>query len=95
MENKTLKGLAIIFLLFWVSVGVRYSHLDRPLGIHNENASAHVLVTLKSYDRNPISEHYFLPIYNYNNPNDKYINNMPPSSIMTKDGNYIYTSFPV
>lgn len=83
---------AFIFILA-LSLLVRAPHLERPLGIHGENASAHVLVTLKSYEQNAFSEHYFLPIYSYGAVTDKHINNMPPSSLETESGSYIYTSF--
>ena len=88
------KPLLLIIIAFLISLVVRYPYLSRDLGIHNENATAHVLVTLKSYEQNPVSSHYFLPIYSYGKSVDKYINNMPPSSLLTDDGSYIYTSFP-
>lgn len=97
MEKYNFKfssALLIMFAVVFISLIVRSPHLTRPLGIHGENASSHVLVTILSYEANPIESHYFLPIYQLGNPNDKYINNMPPSSIMTDQGNHIYTSFP-
>ena len=75
---------------------IRVIFITRPLGIHNENASAHVLVTLKSLKQHSASDSKLLPIYNFSGKQNKNINNMPPSSIKGKDNHlYTYVSFPV
>lgn len=91
--KKNITPITVISIAFLISVVIRYPHLTRELGIHNENATAHVLVTLKSYQQNPLKEHFFLPIYSYGQDINKFINNMPPSSLATETGSYIYTSF--
>ena len=86
--------LVIAVLAIVVSLIVRAPHLTRALGIHGENASSHVLITLKSYEQNPVNEHYFLPIYQYAGAPNADINNMPPASLKTEHGHHIYVSFP-
>lgn len=84
---KFKKALLFMLAIVLFSLTARSAQLTRPLGIHGENASSHVLVTMLSYENNSIESHYFLPIYQLGNSYDRYINNMSPLSLMTDQGN--------
>ena len=84
----------ILFILFFIFLYIRIPHLKQPLGMHNQNASAHVLVTMEAMRQNSFNDHCLLPIYTYSSKCDKWVNDMPPSSISDDEGNYFYTSFP-
>ena len=89
------KKILVIILIFLISIFIRYENIfERPLGFHNEDAPAHVLVTMKAFDESPINTHYFLPIFTLGNEHNKWIDNLPSASKPDEDGNYFYTSFP-
>jgi len=89
------KPVLLIFILFVISVFVRLPNLlDRPLANHNEDATSHVLVTLKSFEEHSISEHKFLPIFTRGGEASANIDNLPTAARSDGRGNWFYTSFP-
>lgn len=92
--QKKSKHLFFGFLLvavFSVSIVVRYKHFLQPLSRHHEWLTAHALVTLKVWEQNGASGYFFAPVYNYNNPGDKYENTI--ASIFDNRGNGYYVSY--
>lgn len=95
-KNKYIFYLMII-LFFILSIGIRYENIfERPLIFYtdNDDATSHVLVTMKALDEVPYKEHKFLPIFTLKGDYNKYIDDLPTASAMDQYGNVYYTSFP-
>ncbi len=79
-------------MLFAISIAVRYSNLTAPLDRREEWQTGHVLTTLKIWEQNGIADHYFSPVWTFNNPGDKITNSL--GGIKDKEGYTYYTSYP-
>lgn len=89
-------GLLALTVLFALSLAVRSTNIwDRPLLSHNEDATGHVLATLKAMEAAPSSVHKYLPIITLSQrPADRNIDNFAKASVADASGNYFYISFP-
>lgn len=85
-------GIFFILLMFLISVIIRSGDFKNDRGIDNIQATYHSLLTMRSLESLPISESYLLPTITFNGDNNKNIS--WGATIPTKDGVYIYTSFP-
>ncbi|MGH6932717.1 MAG: hypothetical protein ACREEE_09845, partial [Dongiaceae bacterium] len=84
-------------LIFLATVVVRWNVIQyRPLfsDLDNEDATAHVLVTIAALGETPPSTTHLLPIVTYGAETDKFIQSIPWSSGMDEYGNEFYVSFP-
>lgn len=89
------KTILIIILIFLLSVVIRQTNIvERPLAHHNEDAPAHVLVTLTAFEQNSVLTHKFLPIFTLAGGYNKGIDDLPVSARPDAKGNYFYASFP-
>jgi hypothetical protein len=88
----TVLSFIAITLIFAAAVFVRLADFRTVTGTPNLEATYHVLLTIKSLEDVPISESHLLPLVTLGNPMDKFI----PwgATIPTKDGDFVYTSFP-
>ncbi len=96
VKSQPVASLGLLIFLACISVLIRWPHLfERPLGnSHNEDALAHVLVTIKAYDETPWSTHLFRPIFTFGADHNKFIENLPTATLMDEKGNSYYISFP-
>lgn len=85
-----------IVVLFALSVALRSGNIwERPLLSHNEDATGHVLATMKGMEAAPASIHKYLPIITLSQrPADRHIDNFANASIADEVGNHFYVSFP-
>lgn len=92
VKNKLLINIFIIALLFALSIIVRVNNLKAPMGRHHEWLTGHVLTTLSIFEKNGISQHYFSPVWRFNNKTDlQMISDQP---FKDKRGYNYYTSYP-
>lgn len=85
-------GLALVVLMTVAAFFIKLNDLKNDRGVENIQATYHALLTLKSLSSLPVKETLLLPTVNLNGENNK---NIPwAAAIPTKDGNYVYTSFP-
>ena len=68
-----------------------YKFKTGEINYRNSDATFHTLLTIQAYEDTPISEHKFLPLVNFGNPDDKFIS--WGDTIPDPKGNYFYTSF--
>ena len=86
-------SLAIIFLLFLISVQVRKDKLALPLSSEKEWVTAHTLITLKIWEDGGGPQNFgFKPIYTFEGKGNKGVGNL--GGVMDEDGNLYYTSYP-
>lgn len=79
-------------MLFAISIAIRYSNLKSPLTRQQEWQTGHVLSTLSIWEKNGIPNHYFSPVWTFNNPADKISNSL--GGIKDKQGYTYYVSYP-
>lgn len=79
-------------MLFAISIAIRYSNLKSPLTRQQEWQTGHVLTTLSVWEQNGIANHYFSPVWTFNNPADKITNSL--GGIKDKQGYTYYVSYP-
>ncbi len=89
-------AIFLIVLVFAISLLVRWENVfERQLISHNEDATGHVLTTMRSMDAAPASVHKFLPIATISQGvGDRRSENFHRTSIEDDLGNYYYVSFP-
>jgi hypothetical protein len=89
-------GLLALAVLFAISLVVRSGNIwDRPLLSHDEDATGHVLATMRAMDAAPVAVHKYLPIITLSQrPADRGIANFAKASVADGLGNYYYVSFP-
>ncbi|PCH67040.1 MAG: hypothetical protein COC01_06690, partial [Bacteroidetes bacterium] len=75
-----------------MSVLIRIPSLDRPLALHHEWGTAHILITLQIWEEYGISTYNYNPVFTFENAGDKYPTDL--GRIGDEDGNYYYTSYP-
>ena len=85
--------IAILLLLFGVSILVRLPYLNRPLGMHHEWLTAQTLVIHSVWYQRGIASCGFNPIVTFALPADKNIFT-PMGKIASPSGDYYYTSQP-
>lgn len=91
-KNKLLINIFFITVIFAASVIVRVNNLKAPMGRHHEWLTGHVLTTLSIYEKNGIGQHYYSPVWRFNNPTDlKMISNQ---AFKDKNGYNYYVSYP-
>ncbi|MBK7668258.1 MAG: hypothetical protein IPJ32_13530 [Sphingobacteriaceae bacterium] len=79
-------------MLFAISIAIRYSNLKSPLTRQQEWQTGHVLTTLSVWEQNGIANHYFSPVWTFNNPPDKITNSL--GGVKDKEGYTYYVSYP-
>ncbi len=79
-------------MLFAISVAIRYSNLKSPLARQQEWQTGHVLSTLSIWEKNGMANHYFSPVWTFNNPADKITNSL--GGVRDKEGYTYYVSYP-
>lgn len=85
-------GIILIFLMFFTTILIRHDSTAGNAGIENIQATYHSLLTINSLSSLPIKESFLLPTVNFSGDINK---NVPwAASLITRDGNYVYTSFP-
>nr|WP_310616555.1 hypothetical protein [Pantoea cypripedii] len=85
-------GLLIVLALSLVGISIKYNDFKNGRGIENIQATYHSLLTLNSLSSLPLEQSALLPTVNLNGDNNK---NIPwAAAVKTKDGNFVYTSFP-
>lgn len=89
-------GLLALLVVFAISLAVRSGNIwDRPLLSHDEDATGHVLATMRAMDAAPVAVHKYLPIITLSQrPSDRGIANFAKASVADRQGNYYYVSFP-
>ena len=70
MLKKILIGLLLI-VLFFISVNVRNSNMNRMLSEHHEWLTAHVMVTWSIWDKNGFETFNGQPVFSFQNKGDK------------------------
>lgn len=85
-------GLALVVLMTIAAFFIKLNDLKNDRGVENIQATYHMLLTLNSLSSLPVKETLLLPTVNLNGENNKNI--QWAAAIPTKDGNYVYTSFP-
>lgn len=81
----------IIAILLFISFQLRKDDFNEQKAATNIAASYHTLLTVKSLDQSPASDHYFLPTVSLGGAENKGI---PWGvTVPTPKGDYIYTSF--
>lgn len=79
-------------MLFAISIAVRYTNLTAPLERREEWQTGHVLTTLSIWEQNGIANHYFSPVWTFNNSGDRITNSL--GGIKDKEGYTYYISYP-
>ena len=79
-------ALAVAFMAY---------NFNRPLSFHQEDAPAHVLVTLQGMSALPWSVHKGLPVFTMPNKESVHIRNLAAASLRDRKGYCFYTSWPV
>ena len=89
---KEIKFIILLVVIVLGTVFFRFKLNSEKTVYVNYDATYHVLLTNKAYDRTPIFDHRFLPIVSLGEKTDKGI----PwgATIPDKYGNFYYTSFP-
>jgi hypothetical protein len=82
----------VIFLLFFLSVLIRYPDLDRHLVKKQAWVTAQTMIALENWKSQGALKHHFCILQSYPLKADKYISNMGRS--MDNNGNWYYTTFP-
>lgn len=92
-QKSRLYTYAVILILFFVSVLVRWPNLNRPLSRHHESNVAMVLICADTWmaKGGPSYSHYS-PVQNYTNPGDLFIR-YSDDAVTDSKGNRMYTSF--
>ena len=92
----TIKVIGTLFLVFMLSVLVRYPNLNRPLSKHHEFVTAIPLRVLQIWQKEGAAKFNFNPVMNYAGNANKNINNHASTTGNMKDadGNYYYVSHP-
>jgi len=86
-----INALALL-VIFSISVAIRTDNLKAPAGRHHEWLTGHVLSTLSIFEKNGITNHYFSPVFTFNNPAERAL---LESQIFRDKNNYAYyTSYP-
>lgn len=95
-QSPKFLGLVALLIVFAGSLVIRADNIwHRPLLSHNEDATGHVLATLKGMNAAPVAVHKYLPIITLSqNQADRGIDNFYLASISDARGNYFYVSFP-
>lgn len=84
------KALAILLLIFALSIGLRLPNLKRPLAKHHEFLPAVILINAESWQQaGGGNKFHFTPIMNYQNVGDKV---MDPGPNIDQKGNILYLS---
>lgn len=65
--------LLLLCVALTSSFAVRYKDFSNVTGIQNLEASYHVLLTIKSIQQNPVTDHWYLPTVSLGQENDKNI----------------------
>lgn len=92
INNNLWTGLALVLLMTIAAFFIKLNDFKNDKGVENIQATYHALLTLNSLSSLPLKETLLLPTVNLNGENNK---NIPwAAAIPTKDGNYVYTSFP-
>lgn len=87
----TLAGFLILLLLLSISFLIRHKDFKQVAGVPNLEATYHVILTINALKSSPIENHWLLPTVTLGKELDK---NIPwGSTVPTKTGDYIYTSF--
>lgn len=85
-------GYIVIALAFAASVYIRLTDFRTETGTPNLEATYHVLMTVQGLTALPLSESHLLPVVTLGNELDR---NIPwGSTVPTKSGVFVYTSFP-
>jgi hypothetical protein len=85
----------VLIVFFVISVMFRADNLfDRPLLSHNDDATGHVLFTVRAQMQTPAYLHSYLPLVTSINPVDRGIDNFKRASVENKEGMFFYVSFP-
>lgn len=92
IKSDKRKALAVLLMVFCLSVLVRLPNLNRPLSKHHEFCTALTLQILRSWEQEGIIHVNGNPSLNFSNSNDKFINNY--GSLSDDKGNYYYLSHP-
>ena len=89
-------GLLALLALFAVTLLIRSGNIwHRPLLSHDEDATGHVLATMRAMDAAPVSVHKYLPIITLSQrPADRHVASFAKASVADPLGNYYYVSFP-
>ncbi|RBY84679.1 hypothetical protein [Blastococcus sp. TF02A-26] len=82
----------LLVVLQAVITVLRVGQVRDGYGTRNLEASYHVLLTVESLLRNPLSESWGLPTLTLGAPNDKWIG--WGAAVATEHGDFVYTSFP-
>lgn len=88
-RRVTLRCVLAIVLVVVAAAFIKYRGGD--INYVNSDATWHVLMTMQAYDEVPVSEHRFLPLFNYGGEDDRYIRH--GMGLSDDKGNYYYTSF--
>ena len=88
--------IALLLLVFALSVVARLPNIDRPLSKHHEFVTTISLRVLQIWDAEGGSKYGFTPVMNYPGKANKYINNHASTTGTMRDseGNYYYVSHP-
>ena len=87
-------GMTLVLLLFVLSLYLRLSYLNRPLGDRHEWVTAHALITIENFKNYPVKQHLFRLISTY--PVEGNFFATQPSIIRILDNNGVgyYTTYP-
>lgn len=85
-------NIALLLLLFAISIAVRYANLKAPLDRREEWQTGHVLTTLSIWEQNGIANHNFSPVWTFNSPGDKITNSL--GGLRDQQGYTYYVSYP-
>ncbi len=92
-ENKHIWTHSIILLvIFLFALYIRFPNINRPLSFHHEWLTAHMLITMQSWDAKGIAHYSFSPVFNFSNPEDKYPIDFP-GAVFDSRGNMYYLSY--
>jgi hypothetical protein len=88
--------IAILLLVFAISVIVRLPNIDRPLSKHHEFVTTISLRIIQIWDKESAVKYNFNPVMNYPGESNKYINNHASTTytMIDREGNYYYVSHP-
>jgi hypothetical protein len=95
-QQNTFTTLAILLLVFALSVMVRMPNIDRPLSKHHEFVTSISLRVLQIWYAEGAAKYRYSPVMNYPGETNKYINNHASTTgtMIDREGNYYYVSHP-
>ena len=86
-----MRTLAVLVLIFFVSVGIRWRLISNEINNYN-HSEFFLLTTFENWDQRGIADCYFSPIQTFGNPGDKHVAYY--KRLESKEGDNYFVSFP-